>query len=325
MLPRWNDHDRPSDSDIDPSFPLPPRDWLPELDDPLGRGPEDVVDWVSHGPNPDYEDILKLNEIDGVPGPWVLLDGFIEQRRQDDDRSVFTFIRGLFASPRKLRQGLTEFNRRAYPGNDTIPDPIYDRNTFGGEIPWSARFAYPLRVQSGASDRQIVRAFETHGQQELEGVTVELPVAEFLWDSSRDSSVDNVLTATVPSPALCERLGLVNHARRFDLYDHRGALASICIFHDQGEIYARFAYMREDLLNQYTSETAQAFAWLVWGERTPRPGAPRSVIDKIRHSVCSRFDGIHKRSYVWNGQAPEAQIGLQEVEASSRRELRRSP
>ena len=71
LLPKWYDHDRPSYIDIDPSFPLPPRAWLPQLDDPLSRGPEDVVDWVSRGPKPDYGGILKLEEIDGIPGPWL--------------------------------------------------------------------------------------------------------------------------------------------------------------------------------------------------------------------------------------------------------------
>ena len=309
LLPKWNDHDRPSDTDIDPSFPLPPRDWLPELEDPLSRGPEDVVDWVSRGAKPDYGGILKLDEIDGIRGPWVLLDGFIEQRREDDDRSVFTFLRSLLASPWELRQVLMEYDRRAYPGNNAIPDPICDTNTFGGEIPWSARFAYPLRAQSGSSDRQVVRAFETHESQAEEGIPVELPVAEFLWESSGDSSVNNVLTATVPGPAVCELLGLVNHARQFDLYDSQGALASICISHDQDEIYAKFAYMREDLLNRYASETAQAFCWLVWGERTPRPGASENLIDKIPRGVYSSHAHIHKQSYVWNRHAPEANMG----------------
>ena len=321
LLPKWSDHDRPSATDIDPSFPLPPRDWLPELDDTLSRGPKDVVDWVSSGPKPDYGSILKLDEIDGIRGSWVLLDGFIEQRREDDDRSVFTFLRGLLASPRELRQVLMEYDRRAYPGNSAIPDPICDTNTFAGEIPWSIRFAYPLRVQSGASVRQVVSAFETHGSQAQRGIPVELPVAEYLWESSGDSSVNNVLSATVPSPALCERLSLVNHARQLDLYDTHGELASICILGDREENHTRLVYLREDLLNRYASETAQAFAWLVWGERTPRPGVARDLMDKIPRSVYSEYAHIHKQSYVWNGHGPEARMGLREDGDSDRSEL----
>ena len=298
LLPSWNDQDRPSQADIDPSFPLQPRDWLPELDDPLSRGPEDVVGWVSHGPRPDYENILELDRIDGILGPWILLDGYIEKRKEDDNRSLFTFLRCILANPSELQQLLREYDRWAYPGNHAIPDPICYSNTFAGEIPWSARFAYPLCARGGASERQVVRAFASHGSHPKAGVPAELPVAQFLWESSADSSVNDVLTATVPSPALCERLGLVNHARQFDLYDHYGGLASICIFRSQDQIRARFVYIRKDLMNRYTTETAQDLAWLVWGERTPHPGAPTKLIDGIPRSVYSSYAHIHKQSYL---------------------------
>ena len=319
LLPKWHDDERPSDIDIDPSFPLPPRDWLPELDDPLNRGPEDIVDWVSGGPKPYYESILRLDEIDGVPGPWLLLDGYMDQRREDDDRSIFTFLRCLLGSPSELTQVLKEYDQQPYPGNHAIPEPICDTSTFAGEIPWSDRYAYPLRAQSGDSGRQMVRAFEVHGIKARDGVAIELPVTEFLWESSGDSSVNDVLTVRVPSPALCERLDLINHARQFDLYDTNGALASICISANQEDIHARLVYMREDLLLQYANETAQAFSWLVWGERTQRPGASDNLLDRIPQDVFSSYTNIHKQSYAWIGHAPVARIHSQEGENSSPR------
>ena len=208
LLRDWDEHDRPSDSDLDPSFPEPPRNWVPELDNPFDRGPEDVVDWISAGPMPEYESILRLGEIDGEPGPWLLLDGFIEQEQEGDDRLIFSFLRCLLAGPSELQQVFTEYDRRPYPGNMAIPDPITDTNTFAGEIPWSTRFAHPLRDENGAAERQIVMAFETYGPNRQEGVPVELPVANFLWEGALDNSVNQVRSAVVPSPALCERLGL---------------------------------------------------------------------------------------------------------------------
>ena len=142
--------------------------------------------WVSTGPTPDYESILKLDEIDGEPGPWLLLDGFIEQGQEGDDRLIFTFLRCLLAGPSELQQIFTEYDRRPYPGNMAIPDPISDTNTFAGEIPWSTRFAYTLRDGTGAAERQIVRAFESYGPDPREGVPVELPVANFVWERSLD-------------------------------------------------------------------------------------------------------------------------------------------
>ena len=305
LLPDWAEHDRPSDSDIDPSFPTPPRHWIPELDNPLSRGPEDVVAWVSTGPLPDYESILKLEEIDGEPGPWLLLDGFIEQGQEGDDRLIFTFLQCLLAGPSELQQIFAEYDRRLYPGNMAIPDPIIDTNTFAGEIPWSTRFAYPLRDETGAARPQVVRAFKTYGKNPQEGVPVELPVANFVWERSLDNSVDQVRSAMVPSPALCERLGLINHPQQFDLYDSEGSVASISLIREQGKTSTRLLYMREDLLNRYAAETGQNIAWLIWGERTPSYAAWRGLESKVVQDVYSENAHIHKRSYVWNGQVPE--------------------
>ena len=305
LLRDWGEHDRPSDSDIDPSFPTPPRDWVPELDNPLNRGPEDVVDWVSTGPTPDYESILKLEEIDGEQGPWLLLDGFIEQGQEGDDRLIFTFLRCLLAGPLELPRIFTEYDRRPYPGNGAIPDPISDNNTFAGEIPWSTRFAYPLRDENGVPERQIVRAFETYGPDPWEGVQIELPLVNFVWEGASENSVNRRGSAMVPSPALCERLGLISHAQQFDLYDSHGAIASVCLIRKQDKISSQLLYLRADLANRYATETGQTIAWLVWGERTPSYAAWERLEREILQNVYSKYAHIHKRSYVWNGQVPE--------------------
>ena len=316
LLPDWAEHDRPSDSDIDPSFPAPPRDWVPELDNPLNRGPEDVVDWVSAGPTPDYESILRLEEIDGEPGPWLLLDGFIEQGQEGDDRLIFTFLRCLLAGPSELQQIFAEYDRRPYPGNRAIPDPITDTNTFAGEIPWSTRFASTLRDETGSAERQIVRAFETYGPDPWEGVQIELPVVNFVWEGALDSSVNKVGSAMVPSPALCERLALIRHAQQFDLYDSEGAIASVCLIREQGKISSRLLYLREDLSSRYAAETGQTIAWLVWGERTPSYAAWERIEGKIPRYVYSRYSHIHKQSYVWNGRVPEIRNELERKDPS---------
>ena len=259
----------------------------------------------------DYESILKLEEIDGEPGPWLLLDGFIEQGQEGDDRLIFTFLRCLLAGPSELQQVFTEYDRRPYPGNMAIPDPITDTNTFAGEIPWSTRFAYPLRDENGAAERQIVMAFETYGPDRQEGVPVELPVTHFVWEGSLDSSVNQVRSAMVPSPALCEQLGLINHPQQFDLFDSEGSIASICLIREQGKTSTRLLYIREDLLGRYAAETGQTIAWLVWGERTSSYAAWERLEREILQNVYSKYAHIHKRSYVWNGRRPEIRNELE--------------
>ena len=302
VLPEWRREQWPSDIDIDPSFPLPPRTWMPDLHDPFVQSPVDVIDWVANGPVPDYENLLRLVQIDWAPGSWLLLDGYVEHSREDDDRSVFTFLRGLLTTESTLQQILTEYHGLPYPGNHAIPEPSMEVLTFAGEIPWSKRFAHELRSEDGVANPQVDRAFKAYGDPSRRGVQVELPVVTYLWESSHDSVVNDVTNAMIPSPALCERLGLVNHSRQFDLYDRCGRPASISISRKHGGVTAHLFYIREDLLNQYGSETMQSLCWLVWGERTPNPALFRDGGIEVPRDIYSNYQHIHKRSYVWTGR-----------------------
>ncbi len=86
---------RPSDADIDPTFPLA----AVSIDLPLpvlfSGQPTGTGDWMVRGLQPDYRGILEIAEVDGLTGPWVVLDGFLEQNAPADDRQVFTFLRGV--------------------------------------------------------------------------------------------------------------------------------------------------------------------------------------------------------------------------------------
>lgn len=77
---------RPSDADIDPTFPLPATSIELQLPDLFSDQPVDAGDWVVRGPQPDYREILEIAEIDGLTGPWIALDGFLEQNAPADDR-----------------------------------------------------------------------------------------------------------------------------------------------------------------------------------------------------------------------------------------------
>ena len=120
----------------------------------------------------------------------------------------------------------------------------------------------------------------------------------------------------VPSPALCERLGLISHAQQFDLYDSHGAIASVCLIRKQDKISSQLLYLRADLANRYATETGQTIAWLVWGERTPSYTAWENLKGKIPQDVYSEYAHIHKRSYVWNGQVPEIRDELEKKDLS---------
>ena len=103
--------ERTSDVDIDPSFPQQPRTWMPTLPDPFLDSPCELRVWIADGPTPNYNHLLKPTQVDGLPGPWALLEGFIEQSSCADDRRVLTFLRGVFVDADRV-QDLLSCKRR---------------------------------------------------------------------------------------------------------------------------------------------------------------------------------------------------------------------
>ena len=82
----------------------------------------DDGDWIVGGPLPDYRSILEITEVDGLTGPWILLDGFVEQNATSDDRQIFTFLRGVFVDSQEVDNLCRLFIDLEYPGNSAIPD-----------------------------------------------------------------------------------------------------------------------------------------------------------------------------------------------------------
>jgi hypothetical protein len=105
---------------------------------------------------------LERNTVNGIRGPWILLDGFIEQSAANDPRTVFTFLRGLLIGKDKVSRLRHTVETTPYLGNDGIPGPYDDHYTFAGEIPWSRHFGSGLRRRNGTIIRNIQKAFSRH-------------------------------------------------------------------------------------------------------------------------------------------------------------------
>lgn len=267
VLPTYEDEVRPPDCDIDPSFPNEIREWKPELPELFDTEYSEYSDWISGGPEPGYEELFVKDSIDGIDGPWVLLDGRIEQASSDSLR-IFTFLRGALMAEEDVSELKQKLRGTDYPGNRNIPDTPEDYYTYAGEIPWSNRYGSYLREDDGSAQRNIEQAFGSH-RGSSNGVAVEIPVFVFAWESHH-SQLNQVSGMRFPAPALCEHLDLVNRNKTSDLFDSNG---------DRATIYRRFQcdnarydswllYIRKDLLEKYLEETKQTIAWLPWGERT---------------------------------------------------------
>jgi len=140
--------DRSSDSDIDPSFPKRPLNWRPVISRISMRVPADDEVWLREGAIPNYNRLLRLDEINNTHGPWVLLDGYISEQDTATLRTVFTFLRGFFIKPDLISSLQSRLAEVDHPGSG-LPDPGEDVYTFCGETPWSSQFGRAIRTRRG--------------------------------------------------------------------------------------------------------------------------------------------------------------------------------
>jgi hypothetical protein len=305
-LPEWRMQERTSDVDIDPSFPEPPQEWHPPLPDLFSGTPVEPRLWISDGPNPNYDHLLRLDSIVDRPGPWVLLDAYIEQSDKDNDLRVFTFIRGVYVRTDRVDEFLAECDAEGHPASRDIPDPRDEHYTYAGEIPWSSRFGSDLRDDDGRAGPDMREAFTKHdGTRWVPGIPVEVPTARFAWESSH-SRLNQVSGAAVPAPALCERWDLSNRQGEWDLYDKEGLPASVYReFKGDGDTFqSHLAYARADLVEPYLAEREQSLIWLVWGERDLHHRMTFSLREELQ-DLFTEHRHVFARRSVWSpGQVP---------------------
>ena len=294
----WGDPSR-ADADLDPSFPEPAASWVTGLPNVFVGAPVDPIAWLRDGPTPQYRQLLSRTSVDGIRGPWVLLDGILEQ--DVDVRRVFTFARGILVQSGDLHALREAFSNILYPGNDAIPRIWEDHYTYAGEIPWSPQFATTLRRRGGRSKRRLERMFGRWARgRDRGGVSVEVPAHEYSWGHSY-SALNEGAGARVPTPSLCEALGLVNHARTLNLYDAHGRRATLYRpLKQRGDMQGRgsLLYIRTGLLRRYLRLTDQRLVWMVWGERNFTTASDMHKRHDVRN-VWGDYEHIHRRFVIW--------------------------
>jgi hypothetical protein len=284
---------RPSDADIDPTFPLEAASIDLPLPDLFSGQPTDAGDWMVRGPQPDYRGILEIAEIDGVTGPWVVLDGFLEQNAPADDRQVFTFLRGVFVDSGEVDRLCTLFNDLEYPGNHAIPEEPGYYYTYAGEMPFSSIPGLPnADEQEGDRAEYVVSA----NWSSDDGVAVDMPVQKYNWESYH-SVMNQNSGASLPSKPLCVALSLRYLANKWDLHDDSGVAS---LYREVGEYGSQdsgsFSYLRRDLLDSYLTQSGKALVWLMWGERGFHH---RSAEAHNLHEYYADHQHIHKRVDVY--------------------------
>jgi hypothetical protein len=291
---------RPSDVDIDPTFPGEEKLWNPRLPDLFSVSPSKISDWIFGGSTPDYSSFLEASEIDDVAGDWVLLNGFVKEMAKTDYRQVFSFLRGVFVRIEDVEGLLKTFDAMVYPGNSAIPSEPEHYYTYSGEMPFDEPPGLPTRLQGEDESNKTPYEVGVH-RWSGGGVTVEIPVQVYNWESYH-SELNTVSGAFLPSSKLCQYLDLGYAAGQWDLYDEHGA-ASIFrrLGTEEPHLRGRVAYLRADILKRYLEETGQALVWLMWGEREQNHKGRSKEARELQHLYADHAH-IHKRSAVWKNK-----------------------
>jgi len=265
----WHDEPRSSEIDIDPSFPSQPHEIKTITEDFLGDRGASLNNWIQLRDIPDITSYLLMHVVDKESGPWVLLDGHVNQREKPIYRDCFFFLRSFMISKTHLNNFITlkkntKHRRLITPG---IPEDHY---TFAGEVPWCETFR-----ENGNTNMEFridekikkVNKFEEYKEPLIKKVTVLIPVCQNDWESYHNG-VNLGQHSVVPAKELASTLFLNIALPSWDLYDSNWKRASITTrFGQPWGTSHNLTYLRKDLLDKYLKTKKLALFWELWGER----------------------------------------------------------
>ncbi|MGZ4992692.1 MAG: hypothetical protein ACXV79_00870 [Methylobacter sp.] len=184
-----------------------------------------------------------------------------------------------------------------YPGNDAIPQEPEHYYTYAGEMPFEVPPGFPEKSKS-AENLDEMQCEVGENRWSKGGVPVEIPVQVYSWESYH-SELNKASGILLPSPKLCQFLGLGYRTNQWDLHDDLG-IASLYrkLGTEDISLSGRLAYLRADLLQRYLDETDQALVWLMWGERG-KHYRDHSSDSRELHHLYANHKHVHKRSAVW--------------------------
>jgi hypothetical protein len=287
-------------SDLDPSFPRPIREWIPPTASIFEDSPRDDEGWIEHGGIPDYAAMVHLASVDGVSGPWVLLEANFHEG-VDDGRELRGEVRSAFARPGSISALRAEVTSGASLTNHALPAGGADYYTYHGEIPWSHAFGSDIRNAGGAPRRLGDRAFDYFDNHWRPGVPVEATTRRWSWESHH-SDLNQLGGIYLPAPALAVALDLRVSNGSSDMIDDHGRVATIYRQAPGPGFGTSLLYMRRDLVDRYALERELVIVHTITGERTLNY---RKLDRQLPEGLQSLFQNYKDRfsTVVWPGEA----------------------
>jgi hypothetical protein len=252
---RWVGGGRNVTPDIDPSFPDEPLAAPVQLPRWAPANPTDDETWVRTGAVNVPAELWSPEEIYGVTGGWLLVEGFLEHRCEA--RRVFGFFHTLLMEPADVDPALKLTRGLEYLGNHFFPELPMVSGVFAGEAPWSPRF----QVRFDDDDAYSRPALRPDWRDEGIGtgqVAVELSTGEGGAPTALSRPYD------VPSFEFAARFGLRQMPGTLDLVGLDGVQAS-ATFRTEEPWHGQLLFIRRDLVVDFAE--GRRIMQVGWGER----------------------------------------------------------
>jgi hypothetical protein len=202
------------------------------------------------------DQLWSPEEIHGVDGGWLLVEGYLHYRY--DGRTVFGFFRTLLLEPEDAEPAQQLASERQYPGNDFFPPLPMVRDVLAAEMPWSPRF--DLTCDDDAPGTFPHRALRRDWQDD--GIRLDQVAVEFATDSTSETGLGG--SYDVPSFEFAARFGLRQLAGSLDLVGLDGRRASAAFRADR-PWRGHLLFLRRDLVEDFAGD--RRIMQVAWGER----------------------------------------------------------
>ncbi len=242
--------------DIDPTFPdEPPVAPMPL---PLWAPVEPTNDqtWLTSGTVAVSDQLWSPEEIHGVDGGWLLVEGYLDHRR--DGREVFGFFRTLVLEQEDAEPAQQLASEQEYLGNDFFPRLPMVRDVLAAEMPWSPRFE--LIFDDNAPGAFARRALCRDWQDD--GIRFDQVAVDFAPDSTSEIGLRGGYD--VPSFEFAARFGLRQLPGTVDLVSLDGRRAS-ATFRADNPWRGHLLFLRRDLVEDFADD--RRIMQVAWGER----------------------------------------------------------
>lgn len=271
---QWVGGGRNVSADIDPSFPDEPPVAPIALPEWAPAGSINDESWLGKGAVTMPTSLWSPDNLFGADGSWLLIEGFLEHRR--DGRRVWGFFHTLLLNSGDVAPALKMIEGRDYLGSAFFPELPTIRDVFAGEMPWSRRFE--VRFDEGDDNAYSPRVLRPNWDDK--GIEVGQLAVEFSTDEG-GSQTGLTQSYDVPSFEFASKFGLRQLPGTMDLVSLDGVRAS-AIFRVQHPWVGHFLFIRRDLVFRFAGD--RRILQVGWGERQVTvdwENVPASVSDAL--------------------------------------------